>query len=122
MDARGRTVLFIVTAAALACRNPVAYTTGLTGTVLRSPTAPICLEGDPCEAPVSAHFIVLAGTRAIAQFHSDADGHFAIGLAPGTYAIKPGADEEAIMNSPQSVTVMNDGFTTVRLVFDTGLR
>lgn len=95
--------------------------TGLTGTVLRGPTTPVCTQNVPCEAPFSASFLVEQNGHAIGQFHSDVDGHFTVSLAPGDYSIVPAPDAPVLPHA-QPATVGPSGYTMVTLHFDTGLR
>jgi hypothetical protein len=99
-------------------------TTGLTGVVMRGPITPVCQVDVPCDAPFSATFTVQQNGRSVAQFHTDADGHFTVMLAPGNYTIVPASDAPII--APQSqvktVQVMPTGLTNVTLEFDTGIR
>jgi hypothetical protein len=95
--------------------------TGLTGTVLRGPIAPVCTPTAPCDAPFSATFTVEQNGRAVAQFHSDANGSFTVPLAPGDYTVKP-APDAGVFSQGQPATVLPVGYTTVTLHFDTGIR
>jgi len=106
-----------------ACGGPATptLTTGLTGTVLRGPVTPVCTQNVPCDAPFSAGFTVRHNDRVVAQFRSDADGHFTVLLQPGTYAVIPDADAGVVPQS-KSVDVGSVGLTTVTLQFDTGIR
>jgi hypothetical protein len=79
----------------------------------------------PCgDAPFSASFTVQQGTRVIASFRSDTQGHFESRLPPGTYVVVPGADAPIISPRTQTkdVQVGSTGLTTVLLQFDTGIR
>jgi hypothetical protein len=95
--------------------------TGLTGTVLRGPITPVCSATAPCDAPFSASFTVQQNGRGVGQFHSDADGHFTVSLAPGTYSIVP-AQDAPVLPQAQPASVGPSGYTMVTLHFDTGLR
>jgi len=99
--------------------------TGLSGTVLRGPTQPVCSVDQPCiDEPFSASFSVYRGPRRAGQFHSDSLGAFAITLAPGAYRIVPGPDAPLLNPTEQvkDVEVGTTGTTSVELVFDTGIR
>ena len=108
------------------CNRPAAPdgTTGLSGVVLRGPTRPVCQVDVPCDAPFSASFTVEQSGRVVATFHSDTDGRFTVALAPGDYAVVPGADAPILSPQSQSkaVQVRPSGFTAVQLEFDTGIR
>jgi hypothetical protein len=99
--------------------------TGLTGVVMRGPVTPVCRVDVPCDAPFSAAFGVEQGGRRVAEFTSDGAGQFSVLLAPGAYTVVPDAGAPIIAPTSQkkSVTVADIGaLTTVRLMFDTGIR
>jgi hypothetical protein len=98
--------------------------TGLTGLVILGPVTPVCQPDIPCSAPFSASFTVWQGSRLAASFHSDIQGRFTVALAPGQYRLVPGPDAPIIVPESQAriVDVGLRELTTVRLVFDTGLR
>ncbi len=108
------------------CGSPTAPSdTGLAGTVVRGPIRPVCEVDVSCgDAPFSASFTVQQGTRVVASFRSDTQGHFESRLPPGNYLVVPGPD--APIMSPRSqakeVEVASTGLTTVLLQFDTGIR
>ena len=109
------------------CTTDTGYpvSTGLSGTVLRGPTQPVCSVDQPCiDEPFSASFSVYRGPRRAGQFHSDSLGAFAITLAPGAYRIVPGPDAPLLNPTEQvkDVEVGTTGTTSVELVFDTGIR
>ena len=106
------------------CNNPVALTTGLTGTATRGPITPVCRVDVPCDAPLSSSFEVRQNGRLVATFRSDAQGRFTVTLRPGTYVIVPAADAPLMHASAQAKTVEvgADGLTSVQLAFDTGIR
>jgi len=119
----------VIAAAALtasACGGPTSATptSGLTGTVERSPITPVCSVNVPCSAPFSAGFTANRNGSAAAHFRSDSDGHFTVMLSAGTYQVVPDADAPIIAPTSQvkTVTVQNSGLTTVTLEFDTGIR
>jgi hypothetical protein len=99
-------------------------TTGLTGTVVRGPTTPVCQVNVPCFAPFSAHFTVKSGSSTVASFLSDSSGMFTVMLSPGSYTIVPAADAPLMSATSQAKTVVVGpvGLTTVQLEFDTGIR
>ena len=98
--------------------------TGLQGIVLRGPIQPVCTIDQPCDAPFSAAFVVSQGDQEIARFRSDSAGHFKVALPPGGYSVVP--EESAPLMFPQfqrhEVEVGSEGYTTVTLQFDTGIR
>lgn len=109
-------------AGAAACRDSTGLDTGLKGVALRGPVQPVCLEGVPCDAPFAATFWVLRGSSVATSFESDADGHFEVRLAPGTYVIAPDDRAPVMRGQSQEVVVGTVGLTSVELEFDTGIR
>ena len=110
----------------LGCHSPASptLTTGLTGTVLRGPIAPVCRIERPCDAPFSADFSVEQNGRVVKHFRSDQDGRFTVMLEPGQYRVVPAADAPIIFPTSQAKTVVvrASGLTEIRLTFDTGIR
>jgi hypothetical protein len=109
----------------MACESPSApSSTGLSGTVLRGPTQPVCSANQTCDAPFSSGFTVLKIGTIVASFRSDAQGHYEIRLPAGGYTIVPDADAPIMTPRSQSkdVTVGSSGMTMLDLHFDTGIR
>ena len=107
------------------CDAPTAPTdTGLVGTVTRGPIRPVRQVDQPCDEPFGASFMVQQGSRVVASFRSDPQGHFESRLPPGIYLVVPGSDAPIISPAVQSkrVEVGSHGLTTVLLQFDTGIR
>ncbi len=96
---------------------------GIEGQVTIGPTCPVMTLNDPCpDRPYQATVDVLdASGKQVAQFQSDARGHFKVALAPGAYTIKP--QRTGITRAPQQdVTVVAGQFTPVEIVYDSGIR
>ena len=107
------------------CGSPTAPSdTGLAGMVVRGPVRPVCEVAVPCDAPFSAGFTVQQGSRVVASFRSDSQGHFESRLPPGKYMVVPGSDAPIMSPRTQAkdVEVGPTGLTTVLLQFDTGIR
>ena len=119
-------LLLLIAALLTACSSTApSPVTGLTGVVVRGPVTPVCRVDVPCDAPFSAAFTVQRSGRIVAQFQSDTSGQFSVLLAPGDYVVVPNADAPIISPSSQAkqVTVAdNNTLTTIRLMFDTGIR
>jgi hypothetical protein len=98
--------------------------TGLVGTVTRGPIRPVCQADLPCDEPFGASFSVQQGSRVVASFRSDSQGHFESRLPPGIYLVVPGSDAPIMSPTAQAkqVEVGSKGLTTVLLQFDTGIR
>jgi len=98
--------------------------TGLSGSVVRGPSPPVCIEAGAGEAPFAASFTVLRAGRRVGGFRSDEAGRFEVRLAPGDYQVVPAADAPLVAPESQarSVSVGPVGLTPVALQFDTGIR
>jgi hypothetical protein len=121
-----RGLLLLIGALSAACSSTApSPVTGLTGVVIRGPVTPVCRVDVPCDAPFAASFTVQQSGRTVAQFQSDASGQFTVFLRPGNYIVVPSADAPIISPGGQGkqVTVTDSGMlTTIRLMFDTGIR
>jgi hypothetical protein len=120
-----RTLPLLLASWTMACESPSApSSTGLSGTVLRGPTQPVCAANQSCEAPFSSGFTVLKIGTIVASFRSDAQGHYEIRVPAGGYTIVPDADAPIMAPRSQSkdVTVGSSGMTVLDLHFDTGIR
>ncbi len=97
---------------------------GLEGVVRRGPITPVCMVTVPCDAPFSATFVVRDERHLVAQFRSDANGHFLVMLPAGNYVVTPDASAPLLGAAQQSraVVVGAVGVTRVDLNFDTGIR
>lgn len=99
--------------------------TGIRGTVLWGPVRPGPARlGEAEEAPLSATFTVSGPEGRVARFESDADGRFELPLPAGTYTIVPVAGTPVPFPQRQTtrVTVPPDGYATVTIRLDTGMR
>jgi hypothetical protein len=96
---------------------------GIRGTLVRSPTTPVCREGQPCSAPASGYaLLVTRRGRTIARTTTAKDGTFRVVLAPGRYVVQLGRAPAIGGLPPRAVRVVRGRFTAVRLVIDTGIR
>ena len=80
--------------------------TGVSGTTYSvSSGGPCCRP--PVTAPVSAPVVVTQAGHQVATTHSDAQGHFAVALSPGTYTLSIDTGPVHICQStPATVTVV----------------
>jgi len=88
---------------------------------------PVVTVGDPCPSrPVSAEIVVTepGSDDPVATVVSDADGGFALLLAPGTYAVSGRAADGGPLPfaKPVEVTVVDGAYTRLRVSFDSGIR
>jgi hypothetical protein len=58
----------------------------------------------------------------VTTFNSDASGAFRVSLAPGTYVLSKASTAKLPSLNPETVTVKSGVYTSVNLVFDTGIR
>lgn len=98
-------------------------TSGIDGEVIVRPVSPVERPGAGNHRPYEAVIgVTNAAGRRVAEARSDANGRFVIILEPGTYVLHP--ESEAIYpHAPdQTVTVVKNHVTPVRIVYDSGIR
>ena len=99
---------------------------GIGGIALAGPVCPVERPGDPACAPrpVAGATVVIrdaAGNEA-ATATTGGDGRYEVGLPPGRYTVE-GLPVEGLMGNPAPVEVeVGEGFVTVDLPYDTGIR
>jgi hypothetical protein len=96
---------------------------GIRGTVIKSPTSPVCREGVPCSAPAGGIVLVAlrAGVRVATTTTSDA-GTYRFVLGPGTYLLRSLRSSMFGSPAPRTVRVRRGRFTVVNFEIDTGIR
>lgn len=107
--------------------STIAITTGLIGTVSAGPICPV--ESDPpdpdcASRPVAdARIIVFDSSGAtIAHVITGASGEFTFDLRPGAYEVVA-EPVQGFLGFPDPVDiVVDDGFVTISLEYDTGIR
>lgn len=97
---------------------------GIEGRVMRSPTCPGPVRpGRICEAPFSAVFFVQDREgQQVATFETDTDGRFRVSLPSGAYTVVPSDEAPVRRGQAKDVTVADEDYTQLSLVFDTGIR
>jgi hypothetical protein len=94
-------------------------TGGVYGTVIKSPTTPVCKEGVPCSAPaVGVTIQALRGTSVVAHAVTDTQGRYRFRLAPGRYTLR-------VVRTfrPQAVpVVVGTAWVRRNVLLDTGIR
>lgn len=100
----------------------------LEGTVVAGPTCPVERPDQPCPPRVVPGRTVRIETpqgSVIATTTTDAQGHFAFSLAPGSYLVRveivPGSVGMR-QQTPGDVMVSAGSVTTIQIVLDTGIR
>ena len=96
---------------------------GIMGTVIKSPTRPVCEEGVPCSAPAAG--VALVVTRnggVVARVTTAHDGTFRVVLGPATYVVRTLRRLRFGGLQHRTVRVRTGQFAVVNLVVDTGIR
>jgi Carboxypeptidase regulatory-like domain len=114
--------LFATLLAVLAFGPDAAAVTGsgLRGTVFRGPTTPVCRIGVPCSEPAAGARLTFVRGDARRTTTTDADGHYRIALAPGTYTVR--IANAKFGYSPQSAYVPTGRWAVRNFQIDTGIR
>lgn len=99
---------------------------GIEGRLLAGPTCPVVTLNDPaCDdrpIPGATVLVLDASGTEIARLVSDSAGHYVVTLPSGPYSIEPQPVEGVLgVAAPVAVTV-SDGYVTVDLQYDTGIR
>ncbi|GAC1650176.1 MAG: hypothetical protein NVS4B8_24220 [Herpetosiphon sp.] len=103
-------------------------TAGIEGEVLVGPTCPVEVQSRQCAPrPLAATIVVAdqATAREVMRFASQADGHFHVALAPGSYLLIPQMlPDRALPRPPGPITilVLPNQYARVTIVYDSGLR
>jgi hypothetical protein len=100
--------------------------TGVRGTAHVGPTCPVeRTPPDPtcADRPYAGVFVIESvGGRHIADVTTGADGRFALALPPGSYQLRLRDRNVFPSMAPQAFTVGTDGWTTLDLALDSGIR
>jgi hypothetical protein len=98
---------------------------GITGRVTAGPTCPVVTVDNPCDDRpiVGAPVVVLdASGHEVGRVMTDADGRYSVTIPSGPYTVEP-QPIEGLMRAPEPTRVtVGDGFATVDLSYDTGIR
>ncbi|MBI3648021.1 MAG: carboxypeptidase regulatory-like domain-containing protein [Actinobacteria bacterium] len=101
-------------------------TAGIQGEVLIGPTCPAERLDSPCPpAPFAARITVSKDGDVVTTVETPPDGTFRIPLAPGTYSLRatPLQENPIARTRPlPAVTVREGAFTSVTIMFDSGIR
>jgi hypothetical protein len=100
----------------------VATVSGLQGSVLKGPTAPVCRQGEPCTAPAQVTLLFRHAGHTF-RTRSSAQGRYRILLAPGYYTVttveRIGIDRNI---RPRAVHVRRAHVDRLDFEIDTGIR
>ena len=98
---------------------------GIEGRVLIGPTCPVVMEGQDCDdRPYQATLRLLEspGAKLIGEVTSDVNGFFRVPLPPGDYTLVPESGNPLPFAEEQDVTVVDGEFTSVTVLYDSGIR
>lgn len=99
---------------------------GIEGVVTIGPACPVQIQGTPCpNQPYAAKIVVHQGSNVVTTFETGADGRFHIPLDPGTYdvsAVSLQSNGISRMTPIPPVDVKDGAYTSVSIVFDSGIR
>jgi len=96
---------------------------GVGGVLYRGPTAPVCREGVPCDAPASGVTLIFTRAALVLRVRTGRDGRFSLALKPGVYTVRiVPAPTIGSGLAPRTVRVPVGGWARVRLTVDTGIR
>lgn len=96
----------------------------LHGVVMRGPTAPVCREGMPCNAPADGAVLVFSRDgRVAARLRIGPTGRYTIRLAAGAYLVRQAPTPRIGFGlRPDRVHVARGVSTRVDFFIDTGIR
>ena len=100
-------------------------TSGITGLVLIGPMCPVMRVDEPCpDQPFAATLIVRDSQgRELCAVSSGEDGHFLVGLPPGSYELTPLTGPGDLPSAAsQWVAVAPGQYTDVTVSYDSGIR
>jgi hypothetical protein len=96
---------------------------GLFGTVVRSPTMPVCQAEQSCSAPAAG--VTLAFSRGGSEVKSvvtTSTGKYHVSLAPGVYVVRLIGKSRIERMTPMKVTVRTGAPLRRNFTIDTGIR
>jgi hypothetical protein len=100
-----------------------AVVTGLFGTVVRSPTTPVCVVGTPCSKPAAGVTLTFSRARYAPRSVLTAwDGAYRIALQPGIYTVRVARISRIERLTPATVTVRSGPPAKLAFTIDTGIR
>ena len=112
---------------AMSCSEETAPTSGIEGLVTIQPVCPESQDSDPCQgAPFETTLVIreLQSGEEVATVQSAADGTFRVPLPPGEYIVEPPEPESFVapFAGPQIITVHEGEFSSIEVVYDSGVR
>ena len=116
--------VLILVLATCSIYSPTPRGSGIEGQVLIGTMCPVVQQGQDCPAqPYQATLTVrnFNGLQ-IAQFQTDAQGHFSIPLVPGEYILHPESPDGVPFAGDQSFIVETGRYTRLTVHYDSGFR
>lgn len=113
----------VAAASAFAAPSASSGASGLRGKVMKGPTKPTCLDGDPCEAPAAG--VVLQFRRngkLVAQARTSQTGTYSVRLRSGRYAVDATNTRLAKTLFPTTVRVPRGRIARITFHLDTGIQ
>ena len=104
--------------------DPAADGSGIRGIVLIGPLCPVVVEGSPCpDEPWEGIVRVSDPGGQVAEVATDAEGRFAVAVAPGTYDVGPIVEGTGPgFARSERVTVTEGDVIAIKLTVDSGIR
>jgi hypothetical protein len=98
---------------------------GLEGLVTVGPQCPVVRVGESCpDLPYAAMLELRQAGKLVVQFNSDEQGKFRVAVRPGSYSLEPQSPGGRALPAAGSrpVTVLKGQFSSVAVVYDSGIR
>jgi hypothetical protein len=116
--------VLILALATCSIYSPTPRGSGITGQVMIGPMCAVVQSGQTCpDQPYQATLTVRSPSGLqIAQFQSDAQGHFSVPLVPGEYILHPESPNGIPFAGDQSFVVETGRYTPISVHYDSGIR
>jgi hypothetical protein len=96
---------------------------GLFGTVVRSPTTPVCQAGQSCSAPAAGVTLTFSrGGKVVKSAVTTSAGKYHVQLAAGIYTVRFVSKSRIERLTPATVTVRSGAVLRRNFTIDTGIR
>lgn len=106
--------------------TPTPTDSGVQGQAVQGPICPVVRKDEECpDSPYQALLTVRSPEgREIVQVQADEQGYFYIPLPPGSYVLHPESPEDSPFPyaDEQTFVVYPGQFTTIMVLYDTGIR
>ena len=97
--------------------------TGLFGTVMRGPTMPVCMVGQPCSEPAAGVQLTFLRDGVVSKSVVTTDkGTYRVKLAAGVYTVRVSPQSRIGGMTPTTVTVRRGAPQRQNFAIDTGIR